>query len=159
MPIGIYSRPSLFERFEERYIPEPNSGCWLWIGACLNTGYGEIGLGKKTLLAHRVSYEFYRGKIPDGLQIDHLCRVRCCVNPWHMEPVTIGENVRRGESVKLTKARCALQTHCKNGHLLSGSNLYLRPEGGRACKQCRYDRKRLFLQRQKEKRIKNHVAR
>lgn len=80
------------------YVVDEN-GCWLWQG-CLNVrGYGQLGKGSRA--AHRVFYERHVGPIPEGLTIDHLCRVRHCVNPAHMEPVTVAENVRRGSAAKL----------------------------------------------------------
>lgn len=112
---------SLKERLEEKYIPEPNSGCWLWIGTENSAGYGMFCFNYKKLLAHRVSYEIYKGKIPDGLVIDHLCRNTYCVNPNHLEPVTSGENTKRGIHPQRIK------THCPKGHPYSGENLYLFP--------------------------------
>ena len=77
------------------------------------------------------------GEVPKGLQLDHLCRVRDCVNPYHLEAVTQQENILRGESASAKHAR---KTHCINGHPLSGDNLYLRPDrgdrAGRACREC-----------------------
>lgn len=80
--------------FEANIYREPNSGCWLWAGADNGVGYGKFR-GK---YAHRVSYEMRHGSIPTGLHIDHLCRVRCCVNPDHLEPVTNKENAQRGDT-------------------------------------------------------------
>ena len=78
--------------FEARVHYEPNSGCWLWAGADNGEGYGKFR-GK---YAHRLSYERHKGPIPDGLHLDHLCRMPCCINPDHLEPVTNAENARRG---------------------------------------------------------------
>ncbi len=75
----------------DKIMPEPNSGCWFWLGA-LSRGYGSL----KNARAHRVAYEMTIGPIPEGLVIDHLCRVTSCVNPDHLEAVTQAENVRRG---------------------------------------------------------------
>lgn len=87
----------------ERYTqPEPNCGCWLWSGEINSSGYGRISQGNNhcgarvRYLAHRVSYELHKGAIPKGMDLDHLCRVRLCVNPAHLEPVTRSENNRRG---------------------------------------------------------------
>jgi hypothetical protein len=95
-------------RFFALMIPEPNSGCWLWLGS-LRSGYGRFSLNGKTCEAHRVSYEHLVGPIPQGMMIDHLCRTRCCINPDHLEPVTNAENIRRGQAGKgpgaLTTAR------------------------------------------------------
>jgi hypothetical protein len=104
----------IHERMEEWVVPEPNSGCWLWMGKTY-WGYGLVakteGGRKVKRFAHRLSYEAAKGPIPDGLVIDHLCRTKCCVNPDHLEPVTARENVMRYH-----KAR----THCPNGHKYEG---------------------------------------
>jgi hypothetical protein len=76
--------------------------CWLWRLAKFTSGYGALGIGGRMRPAHRAYYEDRFGPIPDGLRLDHLCRVRCCVNPQHLEPVTHAENCRRGASTKLT---------------------------------------------------------
>ena len=88
----------LLTDFMERVFPEPMSGCWLWIGDCTMRGYGRIKVQRKETYAHRASYELFIGKIPAGLVVDHKCRTLCCVNPDHLEPVTQGENVRRGNA-------------------------------------------------------------
>lgn len=89
--------PYLPRPFDHFYIPEPNSGCWLWIGSERESGgYGFIVRNGRSTAAHRVSYEMAKGPIPEGLVIDHLCRVHCCVNPDHLEAVTQLVNVRRG---------------------------------------------------------------
>lgn len=86
--------PVLLERFEKKFIPEPISGCWLWIGGISNTGYGMIGInGKRTKAAHRISWEIYRGHIPPDLWVLHKCDVRCCVNPDHLYLGTAKNNV------------------------------------------------------------------
>jgi hypothetical protein len=75
--------------------------CWLWTGTIANNGYGHIYReGGPLMTAHRLSYEVHVGPIPDGLTIDHLCRVRHCVNPDHLEPVTVAENNRRGREAR-----------------------------------------------------------
>jgi len=103
------------ERLMNHVSPEPNSGCWLWMAAVDKKGYAKVGYNRPPRgygmeFAHRVLYEQIRGPIPEGLDIDHLCRVRCCVNPDHLEPVTNAENHRRGI------ARNAKKTHCPQGH-------------------------------------------
>ena len=94
-------------RFETKYVPEPNSGCWLWLGILNNKGYGRFNAkydGKKgQRYAHRVSYAHYKGLIPKELELDHLCRTPCCVNPEHLEAVTHAENLRRGNKGHITK--------------------------------------------------------
>lgn len=119
------------ERFHEKYNVEP-SGCWVWFGATRN-GYGEFSIGDRKLRAHRFSYETFRGPIPRGLVIDHLCRQPLCVNPGHLQPVTRGENVLRGEGLS---ARCARRARCKNGHAYTTENTSINRQGHRRCRAC-----------------------
>jgi len=120
---------------EQRSIPEPNSGCWLWTGNIITLGYGTVYLGRipggnsQYEYAHRISYEQYRGPIAPGLQIDHLCRVRSCVNPRHLEAVTQKTNILRGESMS---AQHAKKTTCPQGHPYD-----LFGDGSRRCRTCR----------------------
>ncbi len=124
---------SLLDRFNEKWESVPESGCWIWIAACDSSGYGAIGVNYSMKGAHRVSYELFIRAIPDGMQLDHVCRVRCCVNPNHLESVTQLENVRRGNSGKFY----ADKTHCPQGHPYSGDNLCIEKGGGRRCKICK----------------------
>lgn len=122
------------QRFERSYIPVTESGCWLWIGSCGRGGYGKIVVHKKQVTAHRYAYEQYIGPIPIGLTLDHLCRVRSCVNPAHLEPVTMKDNILRGEGIA---ARNAKATHCKYGHAFTEDNIYYPiSRTGRQCKAC-----------------------
>lgn len=109
------------------------AGCWLWLGSFVNNGYGRFKHGGKTYMAHRVSFELAGGTIPAGLELDHLCRNRGCVNPAHLEVVTSRTNVLRGETVVRTNAE---KTHCLKGHPLSGDNLFIRSDGRRRCRTC-----------------------
>ena len=106
------------ERFLDKISPEPNSGCWLWDASLDGKGYGQFMTSQngkpKLLRAHRVSYEMHKGPIPEGLDLDHLCRVPSCVNPDHLEPVTRSENLRRG-NMRESNGKMA-KTHCQNGH-------------------------------------------
>lgn len=138
-------KPDL-KRFEKLMIPEPMSGCWIWLGGIDGNGYGHFltNAGNKSYLtlAHRWAYEYFIGPISKGLQIDHLCRVRACVNPKHMETVTPGENTRRGIR--------ATATHCLRGHEFTETNTaYYRP-GARTCRECSRTNQRKNYKRKKE---------
>src|SRR5262245_23093800 len=94
---------NLQEKLESRFIPEPNSGCFLWLGTLNDSGYGVFGVRikgvKKQRRAHRLYYELMVRKVPKGKVLDHKCRIRCCINPEHLEICTSVENVMRGESL------------------------------------------------------------
>ncbi len=116
------------------------SDCWEWTAYKTQGGYGQIrGEDQKMIYAHRAVYELLVGEIPEGLQIDHLCRNRSCVNPDHLEPVTAKENIRRGigigVGVGISNSR-RKKTHCKNDHLLKSPNLLKRSGGERMCRVC-----------------------
>ena len=122
------------QRFDEKWIPEPNTGCWLWTAA-IARGYGVFWFEGRQGPAHRYAYERWAGPIPDGLQLDHLCRVRNCVNPNHLEPVTCRENLLRGETFNATNAA---RTHCPQGHEYDEKNTYVW-RSQRHCRPCRAD--------------------
>lgn len=129
------------ERLPARFwakIHESASGCWLWTGAKAGPGeqYGYIRMGGRSLRSHRVAYEALVGPIPPGLQLDHLCRVRACVNPEHLEPVTHRENAHRGIGPWADNAR---KTHCVRGHPFDAENTAVY-NGKRSCKQCNRDK-------------------
>jgi hypothetical protein len=124
-----------------------SNGCWEYLGNRWD-GYGRVMVGsrldgtRKKVLAHRVVWEHFRGPIPAGLVIDHLCRNRACQRPDHMRTVTWLENTFADGSVALPKSN-ADKTHCKRGHSLAGSNLYTHQgTGKRYCRACRRERQK-----------------
>lgn len=118
---------------------DKTDGCWLWAGAHDRYGYGQVRLASRLQLAHRVAFELTVGPIPDGLELDHLCRVRTCVNPSHLEPVTHKENLHRALRLPW----------CKNGHDMTDA--YVRPDNGRrSCRVCRRERDRLSRSNRRE---------
>jgi hypothetical protein len=125
---------ALLERLFSRTIRGPG-GCWLWTGG-KSDGYAmaRVTYRGRSLRLHRIVYEQLVGPVSPGLEIDHLCRVRCCLNPEHMEPVAKRVNVLRGEGACAVHAR---KVTCLRGHSLSGENLYIEPGGGRRCIACR----------------------
>lgn len=127
---------SFSERYERLAFPEPNTGCFIWMGGLNEDGYGRVWANNKMSRAHRVAYEYFIGPVPKGKVLDHKCRMRCCVNPDHLEPVFQGENIRRGFAGEVVRARHAAQTRCKQGHLLSGENLVPSTRGRRVCRVC-----------------------
>lgn len=120
---------------EQRFWPKVKRTdlCWFWTAYVNVYGYGVFWNGERRLPAHRYAYELLLGSIPEGLQLDHLCRNRRCVNPNHLEVVSNRENVRRGDSPPGRRAR---QTHCIHGHPLSGENVFVRANGTRQCRAC-----------------------
>jgi len=135
---------TLIERIENLVMRDPNSGCWLWTGTLGEKGYGQIDIEDKTRRAHRVTYELFKGPILPGLEPDHKCRTRACVNPDHLEPVTHRENVMRGTGPKLlaerSRKRYAAISACPHGHAYTPENtqIYQRKDGytNRICRTC-----------------------
>lgn len=114
--------------------PLTESGCWVWSGSCSCDGYGRVKVNREVLLAHRAVYELLIGPIPPAMTLDHLCRVRCCVNPAHLEPVSAKENFSRGFAPAAVNSR---KTHCIRGHELAGENLIFYMCSGKARRRCR----------------------
>jgi hypothetical protein len=121
---------------------QKTEGCWEWLGARTKAeGYGVYRLNNRNHVAHRVAYELNIGLIPEGMQIDHLCRNRLCVNPAHMEVVTNQVNQLRSNGAGGVNAR---RTHCAQGHEFTPENTYLNPRGDRNCRTCRKLSKQRF---------------
>lgn len=135
----------LIERVLARIVIDEETGCWLWQGALGHNGYGRTALRGREFRPHRVTYEHFVGPIPEGLTLDHVCHTndpqcflgndcphrRCC-NPEHVEPVTIGDNIRRGTG---------RLTHCKNGHPFDAANT-IQTAKQRQCRECSRERAR-----------------
>jgi hypothetical protein len=139
----LFGSALLPERFWDK-VHLDASGCWLWTGARNDKGYGLFTSdgARKTLRkirAHRASYLTLIGEVPDGLVLDHLCRVRHCVNPDHLEPVTHRVNLLRGETLA---ARNHKLTHCKREHPFDEANTWVDKKGTRHCRTCHRDRQR-----------------
>jgi hypothetical protein len=108
-----------------------SSPCWEWIGCKTRFGYGQFKVDAKNSSPHRFAHEYFNGKIPDGFEVDHLCKVRHCCNPLHLEAITLFENRNRMNQS---------QTHCKYGHELCGDNIRIDPRFGRICRACNRNR-------------------
>lgn len=165
------------KRFRRKYYvsskphPELGTPCWLWTGQRWSYGYGQFHLWSKTLpggkrvfkriSAHKALYEHVNGPVPEGLELDHLCRNRRCVNPAHLEPVTHAENVKRGEA----GLHNPVKTHCSNGHAYDEVGFYViksDPKGEyRRCKRCHADKAKKDRDRkraERDKRLERLVA-
>jgi len=156
MPVGVYPRserqreilrkhqfkpghnamPPLLRFWRKVEIQE--NGCWLWTGCLAHPqGYGRLEINGEAIYAHRFIYEQLRGPIPLDKEIDHRCRNRACVNPWHMDIVTTGENTRRGVESRM-------RGFCKRGHPRNPENTYIQKDGHtRACRACHREIERI----------------
>lgn len=121
------------ERFTSKI--QITESCWLWTRYIDPEGYGRYSINDVKHYAHRVSYTFYVGKISEGKVIDHVCRVKNCVNPEHLRMVDVTTNTL--ENSRAPAALNKLKSSCKYGHSLEGSNLIVTPKGTRACRSCR----------------------
>ena len=145
---GSEMRKTLEERFDEKYTVNEETGCWEWTGARSPEGYSRIGHQGNACYGHRIAHERYIGPIPAGLEVDHLCRVRHCVNPAHLEAVTHSVNVQRGVCGEVSAARNRAKKACPHGHPYEGDNLYVVPRTGyRVCLMCKREKNRLWMRR------------
>jgi HNH endonuclease len=141
---------------EERFWNhvEVTESCWLWTGALNQYGYGNFVVKAsrptKNIGAHRFSHLIFKGPIPKGKEIDHLCKVRRCIHPQHIESVTHRENLMRGETLGALNAR---KTHCYKGHSLSGDNLLIKYNGFRSCRVCQKKKNRRAYLKRREAQI------
>lgn len=114
-------------------VAEHPNGCWVWTAAVTSCGYGRLTRERRVYMAHRWIYTGLVDAIPEGLTLDHLCRTPACVNPAHLEPVTLRENILRGNGVGV---RNAAKTHCARGHEFTAENTYRKTGGKRGCREC-----------------------
>jgi hypothetical protein len=142
--------PQAADRFWARV--EQGPACWPWAGFRSPRGYGRFTIDGRGHQAHRIAYELVVGPIPDGLQLDHLCRNRGCVNPAHLEPVTSRENTLRGDTLP---ARNVTKTHCPAGHPLDSR----KADGSRYCLTCNRERDRIYRATDAELKRVRHLER
>lgn len=124
-------------------VQREQGGCWIWIGAKNANGYGRFWYDRRVMVAHRVAYLMLVGQVPEGKDLDHLCRIRACVNPEHLEPVSRDTNLKRGIGH-------GSESHCPSGHSYSGYNL-IRQGSSRRCRICRNNQHREYM---RAKRVK-----
>jgi len=125
---------NILEWFFSKILEDEKTGCWIWASCKNNSQYPRFNLYKKSYLGHRFAYELFKGKIPDGLVMDHLCRIPACVNPEHLEAVTNKENTLRGIGFTAINAK---KMKCPQGHEYSWMNTLIDNYGKRSCRTCR----------------------
>jgi hypothetical protein len=123
------------QRFWSKFVVDETTGCWLWTAYVHKpSGYGQFWNGERVVYAHVFSFVTFKSALSERVEPDHLCRVRCCVNPNHLEAVTRRINLLRGNTIP---ARKAAQTHCEHGHEFTPDNIYHAKNGTRQCRACR----------------------
>lgn len=144
----------LSDRFWDKARTNSETGCWEWRGQLTKKGYGVIKFDRRMRRAHRLAYEALIGQVPNGLVLDHLCRVRHCVNPTHLDPVTPAENTRRGV-INVGRKGVALKprTHCPQGHPYDEANTATSHSGKRRCRACTRTRKQQYRQEKRQPRV------
>lgn len=121
------------DRLRRKVSENPSTGCWEWTGYTPPSGYASSSFNYKKMYIHRVVLELSGVEIPDGMQVDHVCRNRKCCRPNHLDVVTGAENLRRGNGASAVNFR---KTTCKHGHPLFGDNVRIRKSGKRQCMEC-----------------------
>lgn len=132
-------------RFERKWTPEPNTGCWLWLGGTQKAGYGFFKYAGE-VTAHRSAWRLYRGDIPYGLHVLHRCDVRQCVNPEHLFLGTQSDNMKDMAAKGRAQRFNSFKTHCPQGHPYDSENTHWLPKGGRRCRACARVKAALFRQ-------------
>ena len=140
---------SVASPIEERLLARRRvtaSGCWEWSLFVQRNGYATTGTGKRGQreYVHRLAYELWKGAIPEGFDIDHLCRNRRCYNPAHLDAVTRAVNMKRGIGPAMLGKINGSKTHCVNGHAFDEANTRHRPTGGRDCRICGVEKARRY---------------
>jgi hypothetical protein len=132
----MWPMPVRVDKWFAKHI-RPAGECWEWVGARTMNGYGQLKIAGKSSMAHRALYEYFITDIPAGLDLDHLCRNRACVNPWHLEPVTRSTNLFRAANLGRHNT---LKTECPQRHPYDEANTRITVKGGRACRACERER-------------------
>lgn len=148
--------PQLLRRFWSKVVQTDN--CWIWIASVNKLGYGTFNYNHKTILAHRFAWQLVNSYIPEGMELDHLCRNPPCVRPDHLEPVTHKENCGRGNAGLYQ----SIKTHCPQGHEYSLQNTRILSNGGRSCKTCQAEYQQKWNKNHREhvnKRARDYRAR
>lgn len=148
MPMGVYPRKPLAVRFWAKVDRRDDDECWEWTGSRVARGYGHFAVDGRYPHAHRVAYELVVGPIPEGMQLDHLCRNPACVNPAHLEPVSPRVNTLRGIG---GAAERAARTHCPQGHAYDEANTKRDAQNRRYCQACRRARARVKYWRDRDR--------
>ncbi len=146
--LKVEKPPEWWQRFVAKVEFGDGDGCWVWTAARHPRGYGHFNPDGVVRSAHRLAYEVWVGPIPEGLDLDHLCRNTSCVNPGHLEPVSRKENTMRGDTITAAHAR---RTHCPQGHPYDEENTYHIPSRptARYCRICQAEHKKAYSQRLK----------